>query len=272
MSHLPRGLTVRRDAGLYGYERALRRVGIDPIAGVDEAGRGACAGPLVAAAVVLNDGRRGQVPGLADSKLLTPLARERAYAEVLRRALSWSVVVVEPGECDRLGMHVANVEALRRALARLDVRPSYVLTDGFPVDGLEVPGLAVWKGDRVTACIAAASVIAKVTRDRIMTDLHDDYPEYDFATHKGYITSQHAAALDEHGPCQVHRRRFVNVRRALGEHVHVDAASGLESAVESELDEGAAMPEELAALGDNGSIGPDDALMDTRWESTEDAR
>ena len=216
MTTLPRGLTVRRDAGLYGYERALRRAGLAPIAGVDEAGRGACAGPLVAAAVVLPEGRRGEVPGLADSKLLTPAARQRCYDEVLRRAASWSVVVVEPEECDRIGMHVANVEALRRALARLDVRPSYVLTDGFPVDGLEVPGLAVWKGDRVAACIAAASVIAKVTRDRIMTALHDDYPEYDFATHKGYITTVHTAALEQHGPCPVHRRRFVNVRRAAG--------------------------------------------------------
>jgi ribonuclease HII len=216
MSTLPRGLTVRKDAGLYGYERALRRVGLDPVAGVDEAGRGACAGPLVAAAVVLPDGKRGQVPGLADSKLLTAKARERAYAEVLRRALAWSVVVVEPGDCDRLGMHVANVEALRRSLARLDVRPCYVLTDGFPVDGLEVPGLAIWKGDRVAACISAASVVAKVTRDRIMTRLHDDYPVYDFLTHKGYVTPEHTSALRRHGPCEIHRRRFVNVRRVAG--------------------------------------------------------
>ncbi len=164
--------------------------------------------------MILPEGRRGQVPGLADSKLLTPAARERAYAEVRRRALAWSVVVVPPEECDRLGMHVANVEALRRSLARLDVRPSYVLTDGFPVDGLEVPGLAIWKGDRVAACIAAASVIAKVTRDRIMTELHEDYPVYDFVTHKGYITPTHAEALSAHGPCEIHRRRFVNVRRA----------------------------------------------------------
>jgi len=216
MSVMPRGLTIRRDAGLYGYERALRRAGLDPIAGVDEAGRGACAGPLVAAAVILPEGRRGEVPGLADSKLLTPLARERCYHQVLRRALAWSVVVIESEECDRIGMHVANVEALRRALARLDVRPSYVLTDGFPVDGLEVPGLAVWKGDRVAACIAAASVVAKVTRDRLMTELHEAYPQYDFVTHKGYITTSHTAALTEHGPCPVHRRRFVNVRRAAG--------------------------------------------------------
>ena len=216
MTHLPSGVTVRRDAGIYGYERALRRAGLDPIAGVDEAGRGACAGPLVAGAVVLPPGRAGIVPGLADSKLLTEKARERVYAQVLRRALAWSVVVIGNEECDRLGMHVANVEALRRAVARLEVRPSYVLTDGFPVDGLEVPGLAVWKGDRVAACIAAALVIAKVTRDRIMTELHDDWPAYEFAVHKGYITETHAAALERHGPSPVHRMRFVNVRRAAG--------------------------------------------------------
>jgi ribonuclease HII len=230
MSVLPRGLTVRRDAGLYGYERALRRVGLDPVAGVDEAGRGACAGPLVAAAVILPEGKRGVVPGLADSKLLTARARERCYDEVLRRAEAWSVVVVSSQECDRLGMHVANLEALRRCTALLDVRPSYVLTDGFPVDGLGVPGLAVWKGDRVAACIAAASVIAKVTRDRMMADLHREFPVYDFATHKGYITATHTAALEQHGPCTVHRRRFVNVRR-------VEGASGVEvTAVVSEND------------------------------------
>src|SRR5215210_6388438 len=195
MTALPRGSTVRRDAGLYGYERALRRAGLAPIAGVDEAGRGACAGPLVAAAAVLPEGKAGQVPGLADSKLLTAKARERCYAQIVRRALAWSVVVVDSGECDRLGMHVANVEALRRAVALLDQSPSYVLTDGFPVDGLGAPGLAVWKGDRVAACIAAASVLAKVTRDRIMTELDEHWPHYDFKTHKGYITEVHAEAL-----------------------------------------------------------------------------
>ncbi len=216
MSHLPRGLTVRRDAGLYGYERALRRVGIEPIAGVDEAGRGACAGPLVAAAAVLPAGKTGIVPGLADSKLLTEKARERCYDQVVRRAVAWSVVAISSDECDRLGMHVANVEALRRAVALLDVTPSYVLTDGFPVDGLGVPGLAVWKGDRVAACIAAASVVAKVTRDRMMTGLDERFPAYDFKTHKGYITEVHTEALTRHGPCDEHRMRFVNVRRAAG--------------------------------------------------------
>lgn len=216
MSDLPRGLTVRRDAGLYGYERALRRAGIEPIAGVDEAGRGACAGPLVAGAAILPSGKAGTIPGLADSKLLTEAARERCYTHIVARALAWSVVVIEADECDRLGMHVANVEALRRAVALLDLRPAYVLTDGFPVDGLEVPGLAVWKGDRVAACISAASVLAKVTRDRIMTDLHDEWPAYDFNIHKGYVTDLHTTRLTEHGPSPIHRMRFVNVRRAAG--------------------------------------------------------
>ena len=156
------------------------------------------------------------MPGLADSKLLTEKARERAYAQIVRRAVSWAVVVVSHDECDRLGMHVANVEALRRAVAKLTVPPEYVLTDGFPVDGLGVPGLAVWKGDRVAACIAAASILAKVTRDRIMTELDADYPAYDFKTHKGYVTDVHSAALEEHGPCPEHRMRFVNVAAAAG--------------------------------------------------------
>src|SRR3954465_14485238 len=174
------------------------------IAGVDEAGRGACAGPLVAGAAILKPGRPGEIPGLAGSKLLTEKARERCYEHVVRRAVAWSVVVIESDECDRLGMHVANVEALRRAVALLETPPEYVLTDGFPVDGLGVPGLAMWKGDRVAACISAASVLAKVTRDRIMVDLHERWPEYDFATHKGYITEEHSEALAEHGPCPIH--------------------------------------------------------------------
>ena len=212
---LPTGVTVRRNAGLYGYERALSRAGLAPVAGVDEAGRGACAGPLVAGAAILEDGDRGKIAGLADSKLLTPNARERCYALIVERAVSWSVVVVSAADCDRLGMHVANVAALRMALARLNVRPAYVLTDGFPVDGLETPGLAIWKGDRVAGCIAAASVVAKVTRDRLMTRMHDRFPAYDFDVHKGYCTKEHQDALDRFGPCMEHRRRFVNVRNAM---------------------------------------------------------
>ncbi len=223
-----RRVVVRRDSGLYAYERALVRGGLAPVAGVDEAGRGACAGPLVSAAVILPEGSRGEIRGLADSKLLTAAARERCYAEIVRRAVAWSAVVVPPSECDRLGMHRVNIEALRRALFALDTRPAYVLTDGFPVDGLGAPGLAVWKGDRVIACIAAASVIAKVTRDRLMCELAEHYPAYDFATHKGYCTADHQAALDEHGPCPEHRLRYINVIRAAG----VDRTGSVPGSVE----------------------------------------
>jgi ribonuclease HII len=217
----------RKSAGLYGYEATLRRAGLAPVAGVDEAGRGACAGPLVAAAVVLPEGARGRVPGLADSKLLTPAARERVYAEVVDRAVAWSVVGIEAPECDRLGMHVADITALRRALARLAVQPAYLLSDGFAVAGAGVPNLAVWKGDRVAACVAAASVIAKVTRDRIMTALHEQHPQYGFDVHKGYCTADHQLALDAHGPCPEHRRRFINVREA-GNGVNVrEAGNGV---------------------------------------------
>ena len=203
---------------LWELERSLRRRGFQTVAGADEAGRGACAGPLVAAACVLPPGRRGRVPGLADSKLLTPAARERVYAEIVERALSWSVVAIPVPELDARGMHVTNIEALRRAVMTLDPVPDYVLTDGFPVSGLARPTLAVWKGDRVAACVAAASVLAKVTRDRMMQELHERWPEYDFAVHKGYITDEHSAALDRHGPCPEHRTRFINVARARDAH------------------------------------------------------
>lgn len=207
---------VRSENGLWAFERVLQRSGFPYVAGTDEAGRGACAGPLVVAAVVLPPGRRGEVPGLADSKLLTERAREVAYDEVLSRALAVSVVVVSPQEVDRCGLHVMNVRAMRQAVARLSPCPSYVLTDGFPVAGLPAPALAMWKGDRVAACVAAASVVAKVARDRRMTELHGRYPAYGFDVHKGYSTPDHMAAMAEHGPCTEHRFSYVNVRATVG--------------------------------------------------------
>jgi ribonuclease HII len=205
---------VRSDAGLWGYERALRRVGFRHVAGVDEAGRGACAGPLVVAAVVLPEGKRGEIPGLADSKLLTPDQRESIYAQVVARATAWSVCVIPTREVDRRGVHLANVNGMRRAVATLPVLPNYTLTDGFPIPGMPSPACAVWKGDQVVGCVAAASVVAKVTRDRMMRELHERFPEYGFASHKGYCTPEHDAALGLHGPCEEHRFSFVNVRRA----------------------------------------------------------
>lgn len=205
---------IRPGRGLYGYERALVRAGLAPVAGADEAGRGACAGPLVAAAVVLVDTPSRRIAGLKDSKLLTAAARDRCYDEIMTKALDVAWVALDPGECDRLGMHVADIQALRRALMRLEVRPGFVLTDGFGVDGLGTPGLGVWKGDRVAACVAAASVVAKVTRDRMMAEQAHEFPQFRFDVHKGYCTAEHQAELDLHGPCSIHRWRFENVRRA----------------------------------------------------------
>ena len=216
---------VRVESGLWAFERVLQRSGFAHVAGTDEAGRGACAGPLVVAAVVLPPGRRGEVPGLADSKLLTERAREAAYDEVLARAAGIEVVVVPPAEVDRRGLHVMNVRAMRQAVTRLTPCPSYVLTDGFPVAGLPAPALAVWKGDRVAACVAAASVVAKVTRDRMMAELHERHPAYGFDVHKGYSTPDHGAALVEHGPCAQHRFSYVNVRAAMRQTVQMERAA-----------------------------------------------
>jgi ribonuclease HII len=210
------GYTPRRDGGLAAYETVLARAGFAPVAGIDEAGRGACAGPLVVAAVVLDPASIRRIPGLADSKLLSPQAREDAYAEVLRRAIDWHVVVIGADQIDATGLHVCNVSGMRRAYAGLRSQPGYVLTDGFPVRGLGAPALAVWKGDRVAASVAAASVLAKVSRDRMMRDLHERYPLYGFDKHKGYVTDEHVRALAEHGPSPVHRYSFVNVGRVAG--------------------------------------------------------
>jgi ribonuclease HII len=235
---------IRRDSGLYALERALQRRGFDIVAGADEAGRGACAGPLVVAAAILPQGKRGEVPGLADSKLLTPAARERVFAEVVARASAYTVVVIPPGEVDERGLHVCNLVGMRRALAGLAVRPDYVLTDGFRVPGLGAPGLAVWKGDQVAACVAAASVLAKVTRDRIMTELDAEFPDYGFAEHKGYVTPEHSEALRRHGPCSEHRYSYVNVAAAAGLDLprgSVGVAIGADS-------------DEAALVGENGGM------------------
>src|ERR1700678_3376750 len=207
--------TPRRNAGLAAYENVLARAGLAPVAGIDEAGRGACAGPLVVAAVVLDQTAIKRMPGLADSKLLTPAVREDLYGQITEKAVDWHAVVIPPAEIDRIGLHVCNVEGMRRACAGLTSRPGYVLTDGFPVNGLGAPALAMWKGDRVAASVAAASIVAKVTRDRMMRELDARYPEYGFCRHKGDGTEEHQRALAGHGPAAAHRRSFRNVTDGL---------------------------------------------------------
>jgi ribonuclease HII len=198
----------------WGLLSALDRRGLGPVAGVDEAGRGACAGPLVVAACVLRPGDAARLVELTDSKLLTPLARDRVYDRVLARAVDYSIIVVPPAEVDALGIHVTNIEGMRRAVAGLNTCPGYVLTDGFRVPGLPAPSVPVVKGDQAVACVAAASVLAKVTRDRIMADLHGEHPRYGFDVHKGYSTVEHGAALTRYGPSEVHRWSYANVATA----------------------------------------------------------
>lgn len=192
-------------------EQLLTNAGISPIAGVDEAGRGACAGPLVIASVVLNDPFATELAVVRDSKEIPESKRDAVFDLIHQVAASVSVVIVPAGEVDARGVHAANLDGMRRAVQGLTVEPAYVLTDGYAIEGLGVPNLAVWKGDQVVVSISAASVIAKVTRDRIMRDLDGQFPQYGFAGHKGYITAAHTKALNEHGPCAQHRTSFANV-------------------------------------------------------------
>jgi ribonuclease HII len=192
-------------------EQLLANAGISPIAGVDEAGRGACAGPLVIASVVLNDPFATELAVVRDSKEIPESKRDAVFDLIHQVAASVSVVIVPATEVDARGVHAANLDGMRRAVQGLTVEPAYVLTDGYAIEGLGVPNLAVWKGDQVVVSISAASVIAKVTRDRIMRELDGQFPQYGFAGHKGYITAAHTKALNEHGPCAQHRTSFANV-------------------------------------------------------------
>lgn len=192
-------------------ERLLLDAGIFPIAGVDEAGRGACAGPLVVAAIILEDPFAPEFELLRDSKELSESKRELLYDVVVNAAMAMCVIEISPAVVDERGVHAANIEGMRRSIQGLSVTPKYVLTDGYGIPGLGFPTLGVWKGDQVVHTISAASIIAKVTRDRIMREMDIKYPDYGFAQHKGYGTAAHSRALKEKGPCEIHRHSFSNV-------------------------------------------------------------
>ena len=192
-------------------ESQLIDAGISPLAGVDEAGRGACAGPLVIASVILDDPFAQDLASVRDSKDVSENEREDLYELLIQKAAAISTIIVAPAEVDSRGVHAANLDGMRRAVQGLSITPAYVLTDGYAIDGLGIANLAVWKGDQVAHCISAASIIAKVTRDRIMRELDTTFPEYGFAKHKGYITASHTKALNAHGPCIEHRRSFSNI-------------------------------------------------------------
>ncbi len=196
-------------------EELLHKAGISPIAGVDEAGRGPCAGPLVIAAVILKDPFAPELAQVRDSKEIPEGKREELFDVIMNIAMSVSVIRVSVEDIDARGVHAANLDGMRRAVAGLSIEPAYVLTDGYAIEGLAVPNVAVWKGDQVVTAISAASIIAKVTRDREMIELDKKYPQFGFAKHKGYITAAHTAALAEHGPCVEHRTSFSNIAALL---------------------------------------------------------
>ena len=182
------------------------------VAGVDEAGRGPLAGPVVAAAVILDE--LAPVDGLADSKVLSPRRRELLFEQIRAHALCFSIASASVEEIDRLNILQATLLAMRRAVQGLRLLPHRVVVDGNRVPLLPMTVAAVNKGDSKVAAISAASILAKVQRDRWCADLHDQFPHYGFATHKGYSTAEHLAALQRHGPCAAHRRSFAPVRAA----------------------------------------------------------
>ena len=187
-------------------ENALRRWGFSRIAGVDEVGRGCLAGPVVAAAVVLDPARH--IPGVYDSKMITAAERERLYGVITRHALAWSVAAAQPLEIDDINIHRASLEAMRRAVMALVPLPDLVLVDAFRIPSLLMPQRGVVRGDRTCSAIAAASIVAKVTRDREMLAHHGADPRYGYDRHKGYATAEHLAALARHGYSPLHRRSF----------------------------------------------------------------
>jgi ribonuclease HII len=204
----------RRKAARMGVllrtERNLWRIGLTRIAGVDEVGVGPLAGPVVAAAVVVPPEIR--LRGVDDSKRLTPSAREELAAGIREQAIGLGIGIVAVDEIDRLNIYHAALEAMRRAVVQLPVAPEHIVVDARRIPGLDIPQTAIIKGDARSYSIAAASIVAKVTRDDIMREADALYPEYGFGEHMGYGTAAHLAAIARHGPCAAHRRSFAPIR------------------------------------------------------------
>jgi ribonuclease HII len=209
------GTRERRQAARMGIllrtERALWATGITRIAGVDEVGVGPLAGPVVAAAVIVPPEMR--VRGVDDSKTLRPALREELAERIRAEAAAVSLGVVDVDEIDRINIYQATLEAMRRAVVGLAVVPEHVIVDARTIPGIALPQTPIIKGDSRSYAVAAASIVAKVARDRMMRALHERHPEYGFAAHAGYGTPAHLAALAQHGPCPAHRRSFAPVRQ-----------------------------------------------------------
>jgi ribonuclease HII len=196
------------------FERAARASGHSRIAGLDEAGRGPLAGPVVAAAVILPYGLL--IPGVTDSKQLSSQQRERLFQAIVASAVAFGIGIVDERTIDTINILEASILAMERALAGLTVSPDYLLIDGnFTLPRVPLTQQAVIKGDCLSHSIAAASILAKVTRDRLMIELHERYPRYNFRKHKGYGTREHIALIREFGPCEAHRRTFEPVASIL---------------------------------------------------------
>ena len=199
----------------YPLFESLDKARTAPVAGVDEAGRGPLAGAVFAAAVILDPAR--PIEGLNDSKKLTARRRELLFDQIREQALAWCIAEASPREIDRINILQASLLAMQRAVSGLGVTPAEVLVDGNRAPAFACPARAIVGGDALEPCISAASILAKVARDRTLVELHEHYPQYGFDRHKGYPTADHLAALREHGPCPEHRRSFGPVRRIIGQ-------------------------------------------------------
>jgi ribonuclease HII len=194
-------------------ELSLFQEGIKIVAGVDEAGRGACAGPLVASAVAIDNLSPLLQSEISDSKRLSEAKRQFLYEFIYQHALAVSVVMISPAEIDRHGLQKMNESAMRRAVGQLPLTPDYVLLDGYQIRGITSPSLSIWKGDLISLAIGAASIIAKVVRDREMVDLAQEFPDYGFDRHKGYATDSHMKAVKKFGVSAIHRKSYENIAR-----------------------------------------------------------
>lgn len=204
---------IQRTVAMYEIERSCRERGFNMIAGVDEAGRGPLAGPVYAAAVILP--RDTVIKGINDSKKLTEKRREELFCEITEQAVAYSVFSVDEKRIDEINILNATFEAMNGAVDGLDVKPDYVLIDGNRIKNMTLPHETVVKGDAKSASIAAASILAKVSRDRFICEMAKKYPEYGFEKHKGYGTKAHNEAILKYGPCEIHRRTFL--KKLLGD-------------------------------------------------------
>jgi ribonuclease HII len=205
----PRDLFGELACDLLHFEKSARNSGFRFIAGIDEAGRGPLAGPVVAAAVILPEGR--VIPGLMDSKQVPEPERERLFEIIQVQAVSFGIGIVDERTIDEVNILQASLLAMEHALAAMKLKPDYLLLDAVSLPRVRLPQKPLVKGDCRSASIAAASILAKVTRDRLMVDLHSRFPQYNFHKHKGYCTKEHLALLHEHGPCEAHRKSFAPV-------------------------------------------------------------